>query len=278
LFLGGGLFIWNIQMAESGEHFLLCLVLSTIIALGALFLNRQVIVPARDAKARLEYDGRPPILILRTFKTSPGNLPEQNIKRTFGYQLDSKLNAYGPTVTFSKAPIIGPSVIQSDEESWQREVISFMERAGLILLFTGKGYWLLWELNQLIERRLLHKTVVVITPIFLKRDLEFLVKIANDFLIRDVFERTGGRWSFAELWAQLKALIERPEFDRLKHVNLDGTLLIRWSTDGEPVVFKSEAEISEAGTEDAILKALDLCVHVSGLRTEVGRQPASGVC
>jgi hypothetical protein len=213
-------------------------------------------------------DQRPPVLILRkfgddeklryTFKTYPWG--------SFESRLNNKLKVYGPVIHLmnprDEIPSLeGPSPLPVDYNRWRESVLLALGQARVIVMIAGNSLSLLWELSQITERGLLHRTILLIPPYFgkdafgaLKRSTEFLLfrsRLKNNMYLIE----------------SIKALLSAPEFEALKHIDVTDTILIRWTTTGEPVIIKG-------GPSDFVvtLDAIDLSIEISGLNSVDGEQ------
>jgi hypothetical protein len=243
-------------------------------ALGIRFKDRYIRLSKVSAQKLVRLDLRPPVLILRTYSDDSRGTPDRGLLETddpaakVGYQLNSKLSLYGPVITLENSslniPILGPSTKRISNEAWQQEVLLDIERAGLIIIIAGLGRWLLWELNQIVERGLLYRTILIIPPYFGDKDIGGLKTMAKDFklLDGDISKAPAHFQNFASQLLNLKALCDRAEFEDIRNIAIDNTLIIRWSIEGEAITIQDSPR-----TFKGILQALDLCVLMSGLRT-----------
>ena len=244
------------------------------IGLGRWCKDRSIRLSMVDAQELVKLDRRPPVLILRTYRDDDRGTVKRGLLDTVdpeakvGYQLSAKLSSYGPVITLAnptlKSPLTGPSTKRLDDETWQREVLADIDRAGLIIIIAGLGPWLFWELNQVVERGLLYRTILIIPPYFGDNELERLKAMAKDFKVLDgdICEGPAHFQSYAHELLKLKALCDRAEFESIRHITIDNTLIVRWSTDGQAIIIQDHPR-----TFKGILQALDLCASMSGLRT-----------
>lgn len=253
----------------------LCLALeAAALGLARWCKDRSIRLSKVDAQELVKLDPRPPVLILRTYRDDDRGTVKTDFLETVdpeakvGHQLNAILSSYGPVITLenpsTKTPLLGPSTKRMDDETWQQEVLSDLERAGLIIIIAGLGRWLFWELNQVVERGLLYRTILIIPPYFGDQEIEDLRAMAKDFevLDKDICDGPAHFRNYAHMLMNLKALCDRAEFESIRHITIDNTLIIRWSTDGEAIVVQDHPR-----TFKGILQALGLCASMSGLRT-----------
>jgi hypothetical protein len=220
----------------------------------------------------LTRDPRPPVLVLRTFTSFDF---EGDDADTYGAQLESLLQPYGPLITLKndlqKLPPQGPYALDVADSEWQREVLSYMEQSVAIIVFAGFSKGLLWELNEIATRGLLFRTALVIPSSFRTTDFnlakEMLAGATDPSL--ESFLRVK---EIREVLPLVKPLAERPEFQVLFQKEIHEALVIRWTLNGEPVVFTGNSS-----TPKAISEALLLSILISRQRSAPEKSAADAL-
>lgn len=127
-------------------------------------------------------DRRPMVLYLRSFgdddlrirshASRRHSLIERFVRRRrepFEEVVAWQLWGYGPVVAVSEPGTSSPPMGAAREElpglTWQQRVEQWMGEARLIAVMVGRTQGLAWELEQLTQLRLWHKTVLVLPPV-----------------------------------------------------------------------------------------------------------------
>lgn len=134
---------------------------------------------ARSAAVLSQYDKRPPILLLRSFQDDAILIANERFwgHRFLGVKdelvrleevLAEALYAYGPLVALSNPqddlPRLGAARDNIANAEWQDAVEAHMGEASRIVLVAGATPSLRWEVDRLVARGMLAKTVVVFPP------------------------------------------------------------------------------------------------------------------
>lgn len=288
------LIMWFLANAPSGKvhpnapsttssifpKILLVLILLAIVFYFSLWFSDR---SERWSRQLLQRDPRPPILCLRVFSddaknsfndnsrffVNPITLIQRRVsslypKNKFGFHLRTKLSDYGPLITLANParniPVLGPNEVNVINEQWQKEILIQLDKASLIIVFAGLSNGLFWEMNQIVSRGLLQRTVLLIPPYLGEREMETLkglvnlTRISADDASVEPNHRTEDDYSVL----LLRELAERKELEQLAHVSISESLLCRWANNGELIIFTGKHR-----TTEAILNALSVCIGLS---------------
>jgi hypothetical protein len=142
-----------------------------------LALGRRLAQP--NAERLLATDGRPPVLLLRSFSDDPQQVRARNVLARYlflGLRKDLRLEAaisgelsrLGPFVAIGqpgeRLPQLGAARAYFTDDEWQTAVIDWMERARLVVMVAGLSNWVTWELRQLALRGQLGKLLILLPP------------------------------------------------------------------------------------------------------------------
>jgi hypothetical protein len=153
---------------------------ATFIGAGLFRLARQY--GRNGAQRVLAADPRPPALYLRSFADDALLLPTISTARRPLFELFSirgadpfeepvawELDCYAPVVAIGRPGgtlrSLGAAREHLDQATWQAEIASRMQRAGMIVLAPGESAGVEWELGEIVRGGHLHKTVFVFPPV-----------------------------------------------------------------------------------------------------------------
>jgi hypothetical protein len=139
---------------------------------GALLImrSRRYFVP--DARTVLAFDKREPVLYLRSFQDDDISIQrDQNI--LLDYSLETRLAKYfsqfGPFLAVGAPseplPRLGAARLSLTDDTWQKEVAALMGEAKLIVALLATSTWIVWEIRQIFDHRLFHKTILLFPEI-----------------------------------------------------------------------------------------------------------------
>jgi hypothetical protein len=152
----------------------------TFLGAGLFRLARQY--GRNGAQRVLAADPRPPALYLRSFADDALLLPTISTARRPLFELFSirgadpfeepvawELDCYAPVVAVGRPggtlQSLGAAREHLDQATWQAEIASRMQVAGLIVLAPGETAGVEWELGELVRGGHLHKTVFLFPPV-----------------------------------------------------------------------------------------------------------------
>ena len=175
-----------------------------------------------DADALLAVDRRAPILFLRSFDDDEKQKFHRSDKALLDFSLETRLSnhfsRFGPFIAIGSpqetVPQIGAARVLLADAEWQPRVLSWMQEAKLIIMYSGKTHWVNWELRQLVEQDCVTRLILMFPEIKTwrswKRNEEIAVRVK---LVRQVFKDTP--WE-EELLAfddfpGLRAMLFRPD-------------------------------------------------------------------
>jgi hypothetical protein len=130
------------------------------------FVARGRRMRASGAERVLAEDQRAPIVYLRPFGvdraelipgwTSPVRVsPLGGVVKTYEERLARTLRSVGPLVAIGdpteSLPVLGASRLYASDEEWQQRVGELTSRAGAVILHTGEGDGLAWEVHHVIR-------------------------------------------------------------------------------------------------------------------------------
>lgn len=245
-----GFLILMMSGVEPYPWYLLYILLYCLFLFAGALLAEFAIGSNLSAEKLMKLDQRPPILLLRKF-TDDHKIVETNFSimdqtKTFEYMLTKKLSSYGPVVAIrnpdNQIGLHGPSLLEANVGTWQEDVTTLIKCAGAIVMFANTSVGLLWELNEIADYKMLYKTVLIIPP-----------------HVKQTREQIYPPGSYTmEL---IDNLYRRPEFKEFRNIDVRETLLIRWSVNGELIIFKAPFK-----SFYSILAALDRCINMSSCK------------
>jgi hypothetical protein len=200
------------------------------------------------AHEALKIDSRPPILILRSFAEEESFDPlfqdllfkyvDFNNLETL---LMSQLSKYGSTIALHKSgrklPFSNIATELVNSETWKEKFLSYLDKAGMIVIIVGVTPGLLWEMEQVTTRGLLPRTILILPTYFRVKD--------------------DGTWSIF-----LRKLPKGMRLNRLKDLHVGNTILVRWSTKGDMLVLQSKLRKKD---ESCTALALYHCLRMTGV-------------
>jgi hypothetical protein len=136
----------------------------------ALIFSLQRRARKKSAEHLIEYDERPPIVFLRSFKDDKNKILlalKESAPATVMFEeaLSNVFFRLGPFVALGSKreflPRLGAARTYPDDSVWQAKASRWMRDARLIIYMLGTSEGLRWEVDQIIERNLFHKTVFV---------------------------------------------------------------------------------------------------------------------
>jgi hypothetical protein len=195
--------------------------------LGGFFLIRSRQNFQASADSVLGLDQRPPILFLRSFvddvvDPTAGDEPPrgfqritplENLAEFIDFSVETRLAHhfmnFGPFIAIGssreKVPVPGAVRVKLSDDEWQQWVTQRMESAVTIVMYAGVTHWVDWELEQVIERGLTGKLILVFPrPVLPKRPRikrkQRPARVAEDLenrLVRVKAAFSGTRWEQA---------------------------------------------------------------------------------
>jgi hypothetical protein len=167
-----------LRRGETSAVFLV--MIATVLAIGLALKAHAALAPHRsplnrlrrwskDAKSALKYDARRPVLLLRSFadETQASALwgGAKSVEALVGLVAGRR----GPFIAIGMPGEVAPSgkAYRSylSDDQWQQAVLTWMDQSQRIVVVLGKTPWVRWELERIIERGHLAKTIVVLTAI-----------------------------------------------------------------------------------------------------------------
>ena len=123
------------------------------------------------ASTVLAHDPRPPVLLLRSFADearAPMARDSFGVVTLLEEKLKRAVIGLGPFVAIGlpgeKIAYRGAGRAYYSEAEWREAVLKFMETSRLIVLVAGESPALVWELEQIVVRNYLGRTVIVLPP------------------------------------------------------------------------------------------------------------------
>jgi hypothetical protein len=178
--------------------------------------QRAALRPADEARRG---DQRAPVLFLRSFEDDQVSLERTSIPPlarlvdpAFALaHLEGVIEtclSLGPVIAIGRpgdlAPPVGASRLYVPNDAWRKVVLGLMDEAALVVVATSRSQGVIWEIEQLIERQHLDKTVFVVSPAyagewrFVAELLSRLLREANVALAsRNADESSGPRFAVA---------------------------------------------------------------------------------
>lgn len=194
-----------------------------------------------SARKLMEIDARPPNFILRSYddEKSFDSFPNyfNIIEPTFEASLSRALSNFGPTITLAnpekRRPYAGVAIDRVTSDSWMENFSQYSERAGLVIFLVGYSPGIVRELQHLLERDQMYKTILMSPP--------------------------GERRRAGNLWSSiLKEFGENPYFEALEDLELERVRLMRWSVKGQALIFTSKGN-NEVSCVSALNECLSFC-------------------
>jgi hypothetical protein len=189
----------------------------------------------------LKLDSRPPILVLRSYANESSFDTSQEVfieKTKFETELANIFSIFGPSISLANPknpiPYIGVAVEAVSDELWKESFFSYLDKASLVVVMVGKTPGFLWELEQLLKRDELYRTILISPP------------GAN--------QDTKAIWDFI-----LDKFKGNACFDELTNLELEKIKLIRWSKKGDILAFQSKQRIVESSHIIALRQSIKLC-------------------
>jgi hypothetical protein len=227
-------------------------------AIAVLLWNRAARHATFDARAVMERDPRPPVLLLRSFGDddleAKGSKPLWSYTQTLAFVAGKRLQAVGPVIAVAPPheglPPLGPYRVFVQKEDWQTEVDHLITSARSVALFIGVSAGVLWEFRRLIDGHRAIDLMLVVPPV----EPASLEK----------------RWE-----ALIEATRHHPAWSAVRGLDPQSTLLVKRLPDDRLMVFRGHQ------TYAAYDWAFQLCAamrHVPGgtIMTHLdGSQPAS---
>lgn len=137
--------------------------LAYIVLLSLFTRGRRMRVSG--AERVLAQDVREPIVYLRPFGTDRAEIarrlsswvrisPREGFERSYEQRLERTLRKIGPLVTVGdpteRLPLPGAARLYAADEEWQGRVDELAGRAGVVILHTGDGDGLAWEIRRVV--------------------------------------------------------------------------------------------------------------------------------
>jgi hypothetical protein len=163
----------------------LLVMIATVLAIGLALKAHAALAPHRsplnrlrrwskDAKSALESDARRPVLLLRSFADETQASALWGGAKSVEELVALVAGRRGPFIAIGMPGEAAPSgkAYRSylNDDQWQQAVLTWMDQSQRIVLVLGKTPWVRWELERIIERGHMAKTIVVLTAIN-QRDL-----------------------------------------------------------------------------------------------------------
>jgi hypothetical protein len=224
-------------LASSGYLLILIMSLATFCLFCAFrFANLS-------ADEVLKIDTRKPILILRSFADERkldgvhDNLLHPTDRFTLEPMLTGQLAKFGPSIALHKPgkrlPFLNTATESVSSADWQEKFLSYVDKAGIIVFIVGKSRGLIWELEQVVTRGLLYRTILIIPP------------------------HVGGQ---GVAWNTfLNKLPRRMGLYGLKDLQIEDPVLVRWTSKGKMLLLQS----STHKTDNSCALALQYCIKMT---------------
>lgn len=126
-----------------------------LLFVGIILINYGRKKKASLAEEVLAKDNRPPIIYFRPFYIDGRPISGfAALKKTYEERLSKALHPLGPFIAIGmpkeRTPELGAARMYLDDELWQAEVQTLVEKAALIILHLGVSEGILWELQNVI--------------------------------------------------------------------------------------------------------------------------------
>jgi hypothetical protein len=206
----------GLAMGAAGALVLLLLIVvptpsNKILADFMLRMNQQVtllgfflLLRARryfqtDADSLLAVDQRPPILFLRSFEDDEKQRYGGSDKAFLDFSLETRLcnhfSRFGPFVAIGSpketVPQLGAARVLLSDNEWQPRILTWMQQAQLVIMYSGKTHWVNWELRKLLENGCATRLILMVPEIKAwrrsKRSQDISARVEQ---IREVFRAT----------------------------------------------------------------------------------------
>lgn len=178
-----------------GRGTVLVLFVVNLAGFNALVYARHFFEPTFAAVAS---DVRSPILLLRSFSDDEKVAHMRADRRLFDFSLESRLachfSEYGPFVAVGapgdRRPHLGAIRAELSGDTWQEFVQKCMSESQVIVLMAGVSHWVVWELQQVIERAHHSKLVILFPVVPLFRIRRRASNADRLKVVREVFRET----------------------------------------------------------------------------------------
>jgi hypothetical protein len=187
------------------------------------FLAFYLLIRARryfqvNADSLLAVDKRNPILFLRSFGDDEKVKFSYSEKAFLDFSLETRLSNhftwFGPFIAIGSPketlPEPGAARVLLSDSEWQPRVMTWMSRASLIIMYSGKTHWVNWELGKVIEAERVPNLILMIPEVKGWRSSIRVKDVFNRFeLVKDVFKDTKWRTALGEIqdFQKLRALL-----------------------------------------------------------------------
>lgn len=175
-----------------------------------------------DADSLLAVDKRPPIVFLRSFADDEKQHYLTSTRAFLDFSLEYRLFRhffrFGPFVAIGSpnetVPSLGAARVRLSEDEWQPRVLRWIRDAKLIIMYSGKTYWVNWELRQVVGNECATRLILMIPEIKTwrrwRRDKEILARMEQ---VRDAFKSTPWEDELLKFndFAELRAMLFRPD-------------------------------------------------------------------
>jgi hypothetical protein len=218
-----------------GQYSDLLNLLNSIRLMGILLLFQSRRYFQIDADSLLLLDQRRPILFLRSFNDDEKKVRLTSESALLDLSLELRFSnhffRFGPFVAVDspnriKSLQLGAARVLMPYDEWQSQVIHWIRNARLIVMYSGKTYWVNWELKKILENNCTTQLIFIFPQIkgwFKKRSKEDLVRI-NELI--KIFNKT--------IWKE--AVLQLPWIDDRKDLRA-----ILFRADGNLVIITSRA-------------------------------------
>ena len=189
----------------------------------------------------LKLDSRPPTLVLRSYANESSFDTSQELfttKPKFETEIANTLSVFGPSISLANPknpiPYVGVAIEKVGEDLWQEKFFSYLDKASLVVMMIGKTSSCIWELEQLLNRNELYRTILISPP--------------------------GDNKDAKEIWDfVLDKFKNNVHFKELNTLDLGKIKLVRWSKKGDLLIFQSKKQFVESPHITALQQTIRLC-------------------
>ncbi len=175
-----------------------------------------------SADSLLAVDKRNPILFLRSFgddeKVKFGVSERAFLDFSLETRLSNHFNHFGPFIAIGSPketlPEPGAARVLLSDSEWRPRIMTWMSKASLIIVYSGKTHWVNWELEKVIETERVSNLILMVPEVKVWRRSSRAKEISYRFeLVKDVFKDT--KWHAAlegiHDFQKLRAMLFHPD-------------------------------------------------------------------
>ncbi len=123
--------------------------------LTEIYMGRRML--ARSAEEVRRDDPRPPVVFLRPFTLTAGELTNGDMfRRSYEQRLARAMRPIGPFIAigspFDEVPDLGAARVYVDDATWQAQVLEMLGECRLVIFHCGTSTGVMWELEQVLNR------------------------------------------------------------------------------------------------------------------------------